>query len=98
VAGDLREEIAGAKVSTPQSFELKGDVITTNGDAAVQAWIKVLKSILPSIVQNLPAEEYQVVRSTEHTQTVSQRIRGIVAGADILQSSFKDLRDLLNLH
>jgi hypothetical protein len=98
VVGDLREEIAGVKVSIPQSFELKADAITATGDAAIQAWIKVLKSVLPSIVQNLPAEEYQVVRSTEHTQTVSQRIKGIVAGAEILQSSFKDLRDLLKLH
>lgn len=97
VAGDMREEIAGKRVARPQSFELKPDAITKTADAAIQGWVKVLKSILPSIVQNLPAEEYQVVRSTDHTDTVSQRVRGIVAGVDILQSNFTDLRELLKL-
>src|SRR5262249_11535940 len=95
VVGDLREEIAGRRVSKPQGFEIKPEFITSTGDVAIQAWVKVLRSILPIIVQNLPAEEYQVVRSTDHTDTVSQRAKGIVAGAEVLQSSFKDLRDLL---
>ena len=95
VVGDLREELAGKQVSQPQAFEIKADAITPDGEAAVAAWVKVLKSILPTIVQGLPAEEYQVVRSTEHTNTVSQRAKGIVAGAEVLQSSFQDLRGLL---
>jgi len=97
VVGDVREEIAGKQVSKPQSFELKSDAITKTADAAIQAWVKVLKSILPSVVQHLPAEEYQVVRSTEHTETVSQRLKGIVAGADVLQGGFQELRNLLKL-
>jgi hypothetical protein len=97
VIGDLREEIAGKQVLKPQSFELKSAAITKTADAAIQAWTKVLKSILPSVVQNLPAEEYQVVRSTEHTETVSQRLKGIVAGADVLQGGFQELRNLLRL-
>ena len=96
VVGDLREEIAGRRVSKPQGFEIKPEFITATGDAAIQAWVKVLRSTLPIIVQNLPAEEYQVVRSTDYTETVSQRAKGIVAGAEVLQTSFKDLRDLLS--
>ncbi len=95
VVGDLREELAGKQVSQPQALEIKTDAITPDGEAAVAAWVKVIKSILPTIVQGLPAEEYQVVRSTEHTNTVSQRTKGIVAGAEVLQSSFQDLRGLL---
>ena len=96
VVGDLREEIAGRRIAKPQAFEIKPEFITGTGDAAIQAWVKVLRSILPIIVQNLPAEEYQVVRSTDYTDIVSQRAKGIVAGAEVLQSSFKDLRDLLS--
>jgi hypothetical protein len=95
VVGELREEIAGKQVSQAQTFEIKPDFIEVGGAVAVNAWVKVLKAILPTIVQNLPAEEYQVVRSTEHTQAVAERAKGIVAGAEILQSSFEDLRELL---
>jgi hypothetical protein len=95
VVGALREEIYGTKVSEPRTLELKQDVITISGTGAVDAWVKVLRSILPVMVQNLPAEEYQVVRSTEHTEAVSKATKGVVAGADILQSSFQDLRNLL---
>lgn len=95
VVGDLREELAGKQVSQPQALEIKSDSINAGGEVAVNAWVKVLKSILPTIVQGLPAEEYQVVRSTDHTNSVSQRTKGIVAGAEILQSSFEDLRTLL---
>ena len=95
LVGELREEIAGSQVSAPHAFELKQDAITPDGGAAVDGWTKVLKSILPSIAQSLPAEEYQVVRSTEHTEAVAAKVKGIVAGADILQDSFKDLREIL---
>src|SRR6185312_10965707 len=95
VVGDLREELAGKQVSQPQAFEVRPEFIEAGGEVVVNAWAKVLKSILPTIVQGLPAEEYQVVRSTEHTDTVSQRTKGIVAGAEVLQSGFEDLRAML---
>jgi hypothetical protein len=95
VVGALREEIAGTKVSEPRALELKQDVITIGGQQAVDAWVKALKSILPVMVQNLQAEEYQVARSTEHTEAVSKATKGVVAGADVLQTSFQDLRKLL---
>lgn len=95
VIGKLREEIAGTKISNPQTFELKNDAITNDRKQPLDAWLKVLTSILPTIVQNLPDEEYQVVRSTEYTETVAKVTRGVVAGADVLQHSFSDLRALL---
>lgn len=95
VIGDLREEIAGTRVVQPQAFEIRSEFIVAGGERAAGAWAKVLKSILPSIVQGLPAEEYQVVRSNEYTDAVIERSKGIVAGADVLQSSFQDLRELL---
>ena len=95
VVGALREEIAGTKVSEPKRLELKQEFITTDGKLAVDAWVKVLKSTLPIMVQNLPAEEYQVVRSTEHTELVAKGTKGVVAGAQVLQTSFVDLRKLL---
>jgi AIPR protein len=95
VAGALREEIAGTRVSEPIALELKQDFITVDGKQAVEAWVKVLKSILPIMVQSLPAEEYQVVRSTEHTDSIAKTTKGVVAGLQILQSSFEDLRKLL---
>jgi hypothetical protein len=96
VVGDLREEIAGRQVSQAHSLEIKPEFIGPEGEVvAINAWTKVLKSVLPTIVQNLPAEEYQVVRSTEHAETVSKLTKGIVAGAEALQSSFEDLRGLL---
>lgn len=66
-----------------------------NPDALVDSWLKVLRSILPIVVQVLPAEEYQVVRSTEHTDSVAKKTKGLIAGLQILQSSFEDLRKLL---
>jgi len=95
VAGALREEIAGTKVSEPKAFEVKDQFITAQPDSAVDAWVKVLRSILPIIVQVLPAEEYQVVRSTEHTDSVAQKTKGLIAGLQIIQSSFDDLRQTL---
>jgi hypothetical protein len=95
VVGELREEIAGTKVSQPRAFELKQDFITADGKQAVEAWVTVLKSILPIMVQSLPAEEYQVVRSTEHTEAVAKTTKGIIAGLKILESSFSELRGLL---
>jgi hypothetical protein len=95
VAGALREEIAGTKVSEPKALELKQEFITADSGVAVDAWAKALRSILPIIVQGLPAEEYQVVRSTEHTEAVAKKTKGLVAGLQILQSGFEDLRKLL---
>jgi len=95
VVGALREEIAGTKVSEVKSFELKQEFVVGSGVQAIEAWVKVLKSILPILVQSLPAEEYQVVRSTEHTETVAKTTKGIVAGLQILQSGFEDLRVML---
>lgn len=95
VVGALREEIAGTKVSEPRMLELKSNSITVDGNEAIEAWVKALKSILPVMVQNLPAEEYEVVRSTEHTEVVAKSTKGVVAGAEILQGSFADLRKLL---
>jgi hypothetical protein len=95
VVGGLREEIAGAKLTEPKGFELKPDSITPDGKEVVDAWLKVLKSILPIIVSNLPAEEYQVVRSTDHTEAVVKATKAVLAGVAIVQTTFEDLRSLL---
>jgi hypothetical protein len=95
IAGALREEIAGTKVTDPKLIEIKPIFITPDGSQAVSAWSKVLRSILPIIVQSLPGEEYQVVRSTEHTESVAKTTKGLVAGLQILQTTFEDLRGLL---
>jgi AIPR protein len=95
IMGKLREEIAGVKLSEPTEFELKPESITHEPKEAIGAWLKTLRSILPTMVQKLPAEEYQVVRSTEHAESVASTTKGVVAGAEILQSSFGDLRKLL---
>ena len=95
VIGGLREEISGRSIRNPRDFALKDDAITVTGNGAVDAWIEVIRAILPTIAQGLPADEYQVVRSTEHTNSVIGRVKGIVAGAPVLQSSFEDLRNLL---
>jgi hypothetical protein len=79
---------------TDHPSDKKAD-ITTDGKQAVDAWVKVLRSTLPIISQNLRAEEYQVVRSTEHTEAVAKATKGVVAGAEVLQTSFEDLRKLL---
>ncbi len=97
VVGSLREEIAGKKVSDPKALEFKPEFISANSYPAIDAWVKVLRSILPIIVQGLPAEEYQVVRSTEHTDLVAKNTKGVVAGVLIMQSSFDDLRKLLKM-
>jgi hypothetical protein len=95
VAGALREEIAGTKVSEPKAFEVRDQLITAQPSAVVDAWVKALRAILPIIVQVLPAEEYQVVRSTEHTDSVAKKTKGLIAGLQIIQSSFADLRQVL---
>ena len=95
--GDLREQISGRRVPNPREFSLKSEAISVDGSEAIEAWIKVIKAVLPTIVENLPAEEYQVVRSSDHTQTVVTRVRGIVAGASALQENFDELRGLLKL-
>jgi hypothetical protein len=95
VVGGLREEIAGCKVTEPRGFELTANSIKTDNKEPVDAWLKVLKSILPIIVSNLPAEEYQVVRSTEHTETVIKGAKAVLAGVAIVQTTFEDLRKLL---
>jgi len=95
VVGRLREEIAGTQVSEPRALELKQAYIKTSGKEAVDGWAKVLRSILPIMVQNLPAEEYQVVRSTQHTEAIAKATKGVVAAAQVLQTSFEDLRKLL---
>ena len=95
VAGALREEIAGTKVSEPKAFEVKDQLINAQPESVVEAWVRVLRSILPIIVQGLPAEEYQVVRSTDHTESVAKKTKGLIAGLDIIQSSFEDLRQIL---
>jgi hypothetical protein len=95
VVGSLREELAGMQVSKPQEFTIREDVIDADGEAPIAAWTRAIKSVLPTITQSLPAEEYQVVRSTEHSDTVADRARGVIAGAEVLQESFADLRALL---
>ena len=95
VMGDLREEISGRSVRHRQEFALKDEAITADGTKAIGAWLKVINAVLPTIVQHLPAEDYQVVRSTDHTKYVVERVQGIVAGASELQTNFEDLRGLL---
>ena len=82
-------------MTEPKGFELKADSIKPDGEEAVDAWLKVLKSILPIMVSNPPAEEYQVVRSTDHAETVVKATRAVLAGVAIVQSTFEDLRNLL---
>jgi hypothetical protein len=96
VCGVLREEIAGTKLTEPKALELRQEFITADGKQAIDAWITALKSILPIMVQSLPAEEYEVVRSTEHTESVAKTTKGVVAGQPVVQNSFEDLRKLLN--
>ena len=91
----MREEVAGAKVTDPKGFELTLDSIKPDSKEIVDAWVKVLKSILPIIVSNLPAEEYQVVRSTDHTEAIVRATRAVLAGVEIVQTTFGDLRRLL---
>ena len=95
VIGGLREEIAGLAVPDPQDFELKENAMVADGAKAIEAWVKVLRAVLPTITQGLPAEEYQVVRSSEYTNSVVERVKAIVAGASELQTNFEDLRGLL---
>ena len=95
VMGALREEISGRSMPQPEEFELIDEAITANGTEAIAAWLKVINAVLPTIVLNLPAEEYQVVRSTEHTNFVVVRVKGIIAGASSLQTDFEQLRGLL---
>ena len=95
VMGDLREEISGKSIPHPQEFLLIDEAITADGTDAVAAWLKVINAVLPTIVQDLPAEEYQIVRSSDHTKSVVGRVKGIIAGASVLHNSFEDLRSLL---
>jgi len=95
VIGSLREEIAGRKIVNPHSFELKPTFITVDPKGVVEAWKAALQAILPQMIHNLPAIEYQVVRSTEHLNTVSKSTKGIVAGIPLLQTSFDPLRLML---
>jgi len=97
VVGSLREELAGRKIANPQSFELKPMHITPSPRAVIDAWKAALQAILPQMIQNLPAIEYQVVRSTEHLNAVSKSTKGIVAGVPLLQTSFDPLRLLLKI-
>ncbi|MCY4365682.1 MAG: AIPR family protein [Chloroflexi bacterium] len=95
VMGDLREEISGRGILHPREFVMKDKAITADSAEAIEAWRNVISAVLPSIVQNLPDEEYQVVRSNDHTKHVVERVQAIVAGAAILQQSFENLRGLL---
>ena len=95
VMGDLREEISGRNIPHPQEFAFKDESITSDSTESIEAWLKVIDAVLPTIVEDLPAEDYEVVRSNEHTVTVVGRVRGIVAGASALQPNFEDLRGLL---
>lgn len=97
VAGDLREELAGTKIPNPGNFEVREDCISAEAEPAVDAWTLVLQAIVPTMVQTLPqgTDEYQVARSTEHTQAVSKATKGIVAGVPVLQTSFANLRNIL---
>jgi hypothetical protein len=96
VVGRVREEVAGKKVTDFRQFEIKPEAITITNNAAVAAWEAVLKSVVPIIATNLPAEEYEVVRSSEHTETVAIRTKGVVAGVGIIQNNFKMLQSLLS--
>ena len=93
--GDLREEISGRNMSDPQDFALKEEAITVGGSESIEAWMKVIRAVLPIIATELPAEDYQVIRSNEHTRKVAERAQGIIAGASVLEPSLQDLRDLL---
>ena len=95
VMGDLREVIAGRKIPDPREVALKDEAIEADGTAAIAAWLKVIGAILPTIVEDLPAEDYLVIRSNEYTKSVVERVGGIVAGASVLRPSFEDLRGLL---
>ena len=95
VLGDLREEISGRNIPHRQEFALRDEAITDGGTEAVEAWVNVINAVLPTVVQDLPAEDYQVIRSNEHTRYVVDRAKGIVAGASVLQPSLEDLRSLL---
>ena len=95
VMGDIREVIAGRNIPDRQEFALKDEAVSADGSDAVFAWSKVIGAVLPTIVEGLPAEEYQVVRSNEHTRHVVERLRGIIAGASALQPEFENLRGLV---
>ena len=95
VMGDIREEISGMSMPHARDLALKDEAIKADGTSATEAWRKAIIAVLPTIVQSLPDEEYQVVRSTDHTKAVVERVQGIIAGATELQPNFEELRGLL---
>lgn len=95
VMGDLREEIGGRGCPQPFAFEFVEEAFSADGADGIEAWTTTIKALLPTVIEDLPDEEYRVVRSSDHTKTVVERTRGIVAGAAALQSSFDDLRAML---
>ena len=96
VMGYLREEISGRSMPHPRDFVLKDEAITSDGTEATNAWIKVIRAVLPIIIVDLPANDYQVVRSSDYTNHVAGRTQVLVAGAaSVLEPNFGDLRSLL---
>ena len=55
VSGAHRKEIIGTEVLETRALELKQDFITVDGKQVIVHWAKALKSILPVMIQSLPA-------------------------------------------
>ncbi|MGD0831638.1 MAG: hypothetical protein ABR907_11875, partial [Terracidiphilus sp.] len=86
----------GTAMADPKAFEIRDDRISVDPAPAVTAWARVVRAVLPTMALNLPAEAYEVVRSTDHMQMVVKNTKGIVAGTEAaLEPSFQDLRALL---
>lgn len=103
IVGFIGEQIIGKRIADLHSWRAKEKEITTNKDKVEQAWIGVLKTILP-FTQNLVAKKgdnamFEVPRSGPLSEEVAKELQALIQALEAtLSNSFEKIRNLTKVN
>lgn len=97
IVGSLAEEIMRSRVSDLFNWRCKKEVISSDNVSLSKAWVKVIYTLLPQIVNTVSKHgkdaAYEVPRSMNLTRQVKETLKANIASlSDTLDSQFQDIR------
>jgi len=94
--GELADQIMDRRVADKYNWRCRKEVIAADNVSLINAWIEVLKVLLPHISMLIQQEgegaSYEVPRSFEKSKKVAMGTKALVASLPVLANQFEALR------
>lgn len=96
IIGCVSEQLVGGRIADCYEWKSKRQMISTDISDMRDSWEKALRALLPhlAVTANREGDIYDVVRATDLTQKVGENLKALLASLPVLESEFRDLRDV----